>query len=144
MRKRVTSCIFSVDVGVDHVVGEHAALGQELAVLVEVVERLVERWQTVGIFASSSGGRSYRSLSIGSPGWILFWTPSRPAISSAAKREVRVRRRIREAHLDAAALRVGHVRNADRRRAVARRVGQLDRRFEARHQALVASWCRGW
>src|SRR3569832_1196491 len=42
-------------------------------------------WQTFGIFASSSGGRSYRSLSDGSPGWILFWMPSRPAIISAAK-----------------------------------------------------------
>src|SRR5205085_470194 len=39
---------------------------------------------TVGILASSSGGRSYRFLSAGSPGWILFWTPSRPAISIAA------------------------------------------------------------
>src|SRR6187455_1992133 len=38
---------------------------------------------TVGIFASSSGGRSYRFLSTGSPGWILFCTPSRPAISIA-------------------------------------------------------------
>src|SRR6476661_1963494 len=38
-----------------------------------------------GTFAASSGSRSYRFLSIGSPGWILFWTPSRPAISIAAK-----------------------------------------------------------
>src|SRR6476660_7415186 len=40
---------------------------------------------TVGTSDSSSGSRSYRFLSIGSPGWILFWTPSRPAISIAAK-----------------------------------------------------------
>ena len=38
-------------------------------------------WHTVGIFLSSSGSRSYRSLSPGSPGWILFWMPSRPASS---------------------------------------------------------------
>src|SRR3954469_21675335 len=42
-------------------------------------------WQTVGIFASSSGGRRYRSLVAASPGGILFSTPSRPAISIAAK-----------------------------------------------------------
>src|SRR5262245_27654476 len=41
--------------------------------------------QTVGTLESSSGGRSYRFLSIGSPGWILFWMPSRPAISIAEK-----------------------------------------------------------
>src|SRR5262249_16501008 len=35
--------------------------------------------------AYSSGGRSYRSLSIGSGGSILFFTPSRPAISIAEK-----------------------------------------------------------
>src|SRR5207344_988209 len=39
---------------------------------------------TFGTFAASSGSRSYRFLSIGSPGWILFWMPSSPAISSAA------------------------------------------------------------
>src|SRR5580700_8838236 len=41
-------------------------------------------WHTVGIWAASSGSRSYRSLSAGSPGWILFWIPSRPAIIMAA------------------------------------------------------------
>src|SRR6478735_10738267 len=42
-------------------------------------------WQTVGISLSSSGGRWYRSLLAASPGWILFSTPSRPAISMAEK-----------------------------------------------------------
>ena len=53
------------------------------------------------------------------------------------EREVGVRRRIREAHFDAAAVRARHVRDAAGRRAVARRVGEVDRRLEARHQALV-------
>src|SRR3974390_1766045 len=39
---------------------------------------------TLGTFFASSGGKSYRFLSTGSPGWILFCTPSRPAISIAA------------------------------------------------------------
>src|ERR1700733_5069668 len=41
--------------------------------------------QTEGILVSSSGGKSYRFLSAGSPGWILFWIPSRPAIIIAVK-----------------------------------------------------------
>ena len=53
------------------------------------------------------------------------------------EREVRVRRRVGEAHLDAAALRIRHVGDADRRRAVACRVREVDRRLEARHQPLV-------
>src|SRR3954469_3208096 len=40
---------------------------------------------TFWIFFACAGGRSYRFLSTGSPGWILFCTPSRPAISIAAK-----------------------------------------------------------
>src|SRR3954468_7912704 len=40
---------------------------------------------TFWIFFAWAGGRSYRFLSTGSPGWILFCTPSRPAISMAAK-----------------------------------------------------------
>src|ERR1700709_678854 len=35
---------------------------------------------TVGMSFSSSGGKSYRSLSIGSPGWILFLMPSSAAM----------------------------------------------------------------
>src|SRR3546814_9396467 len=50
--------------------------------------------------------------------------------------------RVREAHVDAAPLRIGHLRNADRRRTVARRVGQQHRRLEARDQALVAVGAR--
>src|SRR3982074_1120028 len=44
-----------------------------------------KEWHTVGIFLSSSGSRSYRSLSPGSPGWILFWIPSIPASNMEAK-----------------------------------------------------------
>src|ERR1700683_5175905 len=40
---------------------------------------------TVGMEAASSGGSSYRSLSTGSGGSILFLMPSMPAISIAAK-----------------------------------------------------------
>src|SRR6185437_452427 len=46
--------------------------------------------------------------------------------------------RIGEAHLDAATLRAGHVRDAATRGTIACRVGQHHRRLEARHQPLVA------
>ena len=41
--------------------------------------------QTVGIALTSSGGKSYKSLSKDSPGCILFLIPSNPAINIAAK-----------------------------------------------------------
>ena len=31
------------DVGIDHFVGEHAATGQELAILIQVFQRLLEK-----------------------------------------------------------------------------------------------------
>ena len=58
-----------------------------------------------------------------------------------AEGEVRIRGRIREAHFDAARLRITDVRNPNRGRTVACRVGQHDRRFEARYQALVTVGC---
>src|SRR6202035_3492020 len=73
---------------------------------------------------SSSGSRSYRFLSIGSPGWILFCTPSSPAISIAAKARY--------------ALQVGSgKRTSTGRGPVARRIGEIDRGFDSRHQTLV-------
>ena len=51
--------------------------------------------------------------------------------------EVRVARRVREAHLDAPRLAARHVRHAHGGRAVARGVREVDRRLEARHQPLV-------
>ena len=54
------------------------------------------------------------------------------------ERDVRVAGRIGEAHLDPLGLRARRVgRDADRRRAVAARVGEVHRRFVARHQPLV-------
>ena len=81
--------------------------------------------------------RSYRFLSIGSPGMDLVLHAVEARHHHRGEREIRIRRRIREAHFDAARLRARHVRNAERGRAVARRVREVDRRFEARHQALV-------
>src|SRR5690606_31384330 len=51
--------------------------------------------------------------------------------------QVGVGSRIREACLDATRLRAGYVRNTDGGTAVARRVGEHDRRFKTRDQTLV-------
>ena len=51
--------------------------------------------------------------------------------------EIRIGRRIGEAHLDAASLRVADVGDAARGRTIARRISKIDRRLEPRHQALV-------
>ena len=47
-----------LDIGVDHVVGEHAAHLEEAAVGVEAHYRFAQEPHTVGILASSAGGRS--------------------------------------------------------------------------------------
>jgi hypothetical protein len=47
-----------LDEGIDLVVVEDAAGGQELAVLVEGFQRFTQRTATVGMSFSSSGGRS--------------------------------------------------------------------------------------
>ena len=54
------------------------------------------------------------------------------------KAQIGVGRWVRETRLDAAALGVGHKRDADRGRAVARAVGQFDRCLKTGHQTFVA------
>ena len=51
--------------------------------------------------------------------------------------EIRIGRRIGEADFDTASLGTGHVRNAQRSRTVASRIGKLHGCFVARHQTLV-------
>ena len=54
------------------------------------------------------------------------------------KAQVRIHQRIGEARLYAPALGIGHMGNADGRRAVARRIRQLDGSLVTRNEALVA------
>ena len=56
--------------------------------------------------------------------------------------QVRVRSRIRETNFDTTPLRVSDIRNAAGGRTVARRIRQVDWRFETRHQALVGIGAR--
>ena len=71
------------DPRVDEVFGEHASLGEVLVVGLEGGEDLGQRARDLGMDAASSGGSSYRSLSTGAAGSILFLMPSTPAISIA-------------------------------------------------------------
>ena len=143
MRKRVHLLHLQLDVGVDVGVGEHAALGQEGAVLVQVVERLVQavadgrdlrvlfRRQVVQVLG---GGLARVDL-------VLARRPGRPSaarrspgtgcISGSGKR-ASMRRPF---GLATYGMRI----EAER---FLRRVGQLHRRLEARHQALVAVGAR--
>src|SRR5919204_18308 len=61
---------------------------------------------TCGMLRASSGGSSYRSLSTGSTGSILFLMPSRPAISIAekAKYGLQVGEVVHRRHREVAAL----------------------------------------
>ena len=77
-------CPLVVQPGLDQVVGEDAALGEEGVVGLQLSSTASREPGTWGMAAASSGGSSYRSLSTGSGGSILFLIPSRPAISMAA------------------------------------------------------------
>lgn len=84
-RQRVDLLHLHGDVGIDEVVGEDAAAGQELAVTVKIFERLIKRrtdGRNLGVFLR----RQIVEVLVGRfAGWILFWMPSRPAISRAEK-----------------------------------------------------------
>ena len=78
------------------------------------------------------------SASVGSPGSMRFRMPSRPAINMAEKARYALAEGSGGRNLDALAGGRRLVRgDADRRGAVARRVGQVDRRLEAGHKTLV-------
>lgn len=73
------------DVGIDSVIGEHAASGQELAVSIRGLQGFFQRTGNLRDLFRFFRRQVIQVLSIASPGWILFLIPSRPAISSAAK-----------------------------------------------------------
>ncbi len=84
------------------------------------------RWQIVQVLVHGVAGVA------------LVLDAVEPRHQQGGKRQVRVGRRIRKARLDAPGLRARHPGDANRGRAVARRVRQQHRRLEVRHQALVA------
>ena len=68
-----------------------------------------------------------------------LWIPSKPRQQQRGEGEIRIRRRIRRAKLDPLRFRIRRVsRNADRRRTIARGIGEINRRLESGHEPLVA------
>ena len=131
-----------VDVGIDHVVREHAATSEELTILVEMLERHIERvthrWDVLSLFwfeiVQVLVGRIARV------DLVLNTVEARH--HHGGESEVRVGGRVREAHFDTTRLRIGNERNSDRCGTVTRRIREHDRRFEARHETLVAVGAR--
>src|SRR6185312_15139310 len=125
------------DVGVDEVVREYAAGLEEVAILVQRIQRAIEagthlrdiafffRRQVVQVFV----GRRTRID--------LVEDAVQASHQQRGEGEVARIHRTGETHLYAPPLGAGHVGNAAARRAVARRVRQHDGRLEARHQPLV-------
>src|SRR5690606_22451655 len=120
-----------LDVGIDEVVGEHAALGQERAALVQLFQ---------GFFQAAANLRDQLAFFRRQVVQVLVGCIARVDLvldtvdtghQQRSEGQVRVGSRIREACFDAAGFRAGNVRDTDRGRAVASRVGQHDRRFEA-------------
>ena len=128
---------FEFDVSVNHVVAHHPAGGQELAVGVQRVQRDVEavrhrrqllllfRRQVVEVFVGRVAGVN------------LVVDAVQAGHQHRGESEIRIARGVGEANLDAPRFGVGHIRNAARSGAVARRVRQQNRRFKTRHQAFV-------
>src|SRR4029079_188373 len=98
-----------LDVRVEHVVGEDAAAGKELAVAGKAVERLVERRARMRHLGGFLRLEIVEILvhRIARMDLVLHAVKSRH--QHRGKREVRIARRIREAHLDAAALRTADI-----------------------------------
>src|SRR3569833_4720555 len=99
---------------IDDIVGEDAAAREELAILVEVLERHVERmtycWNVLRLLGLEVVQVLVRRIA----GMDLVLNAVEARHHHGREGEVRVRAGIREAHFDAARFRVRHERDADR------------------------------
>ena len=126
-----------VDVAVDEVVVEHAAGLEEAAVLVELSERLAQRAAHRRDLLQLRRRQIVEILVDGFARIELVLDAVEAGHQHRREGEIRIGERIGETDLDALGLRIGRVRNAAGRRAVARRIGEQHRRLEARDQTLV-------
>ena len=120
-----------IDIGVDHVVGKHTALGQEGAILVQLIQRHVQRIADLGDTLLLFRLQIVEILIHRFTRVDLVLDPVQARHHHGGKGKVRVAGRVRETHLDAAPLRAGNPGDADGGGTVAGRVGQHDRRFES-------------
>ena len=117
--------------------GEDTALREECAIPSRVSSASSSEWQGCGTFCGFFRRQVVQVLVDRIAGMDLVLHAVEAGHHHRGEREVGIRRRIGEAHFDAARLRARHERNAAGRRAVLRRVRQVDRRFEAGHETLV-------
>ena len=113
MRRHARSAIglghLQLDVGVDHVVGEDAAGLEEVAVLVEALERFAQAAAHGRDLASAPPAAGRRgSCPSAVAGMDLVLDAVEAGHQHGGEAEVGVRRRIGEADLDALGLRAGH------------------------------------
>src|SRR3984893_6471270 len=124
-------------IGVEEIVVEHAARFQELAVLVEIAERLAQRRAHGRDLLELARGQIVEVLVDRRAGIELVLDAVETRHQHRRKRKIRIGERIGGADLDALALGRGGERNAASGRAIAHRIGQQHRRLEPGHQALV-------
>src|SRR5439155_23046931 len=120
-----------VEVAIDEVVVEYTSGLKEVAVLVEITERLAQRAAHGGDLLELSGRQIVEVLVDRRARIELVLDAVEPGHQHRGKTEIRIGERIREADLDAAAIRRRGEGNTARRGAVAHRIGQQHRRLEA-------------
>src|SRR3569833_550544 len=127
---------------IDDVVGEDSTAREDLAILVEVLERHVERmahwWNVLRLLGLEVVQVLVRRIA----GMDLVLNAVEARQHHGREGEVRVCAGIREAHFDTSGFRVRHERNADRSGSVARGVREHHGSLEARDEALVAVGAR--
>ena len=131
-----------VDVGINEAVGEHTTLGQESTVVVQIVQGLVQAVAHGGDLRVFFWRQVVEILGGGFARMDLVLHAIKARHQHGTEAQIRIAQRIGETALDASALGVGHVRDADRCRPVACAVGQLHRGLKTRHQTLVAVGAR--
>ncbi|CCJ90552.1 Glutamine synthetase (glnA) gene and ORF1 [Cronobacter turicensis 564] len=125
------------DVSINRIVGEHAACGQELAVLIQRMEGFFQRAGNLRDLFSFFRRQVVQVFIHRFARVDLVLDAVKTGHQQGSEAQVRVSRRVREAHFDTTRFRRRHDRDTDRRRAVTRGVSQHHRRFVARDQTLV-------
>src|SRR5471032_3097734 len=128
---------FQLDVGIDEVVAENAAFGQERATFVQLFQGFFQAtahlWNLFGLFR-----RQVIQVFVSSVARVdLVLDTVQAGHHQCSEGQVRVGSRIREAGFDTTSFGAVDVRNTDRGGTVACRVGQHYRSFETWDQTLV-------
>ena len=127
------------DESLEEFFGEDVALEQEVVIGGQAVERFVERAGHGGHVLHLFRRQIVNVLVERFAGIDLVQDAVEAGHQVRGERQVRVTARVGRAELDALGLRARRIhRNAARGGTVAAGVGEVDRRFVARHQALVA------